>query len=160
MTVLIWASTITYLCFQQWQYGRKVAPKWLLKVPILLITMYRSLAVTCLQDVFNSCMLRPCIDGLICKLANYIFISCNTLYLSAQWSVFDDVSIKIIRIWFVRIILHQQKSWFFYYMQIYANYVTWPKYVIFSECGSYWSTKVPIFIPIAQIFYLTIFNIF
>ena len=29
-------------------------------------------------------MLRPCIDGLICKIANYIFINFKTLYLSAQ----------------------------------------------------------------------------
>ena len=36
------------------------------------------------------------IDSLICKLANYIFINAKT-YLSAQWSNFDDLDVKIIR---------------------------------------------------------------
>ena len=41
-------------------------------------------------------MLRLCIDGLICKLANYTFINFKT-YHSAQWSDFDDLYIKTIR---------------------------------------------------------------
>ena len=41
-------------------------------------------------------MLRPCIDSLICTLANYIFINLKTSYLSAQWTDFDDHYIKII----------------------------------------------------------------
>ena len=43
-------------------------------------------------------MLRPCIDGLICKLAIYILINFKNSYLRAQWYHFDDIYIKIIKI--------------------------------------------------------------
>ena len=41
-------------------------------------------------------MLRPYIDGLMCKLANYIFINFKISYLTAQSSDFDDLFINII----------------------------------------------------------------
>ena len=44
----------------------------------------------------NSCHTKT-IYGLICKLANYIFITFKTLHLSPQWSDFDDLCIKILR---------------------------------------------------------------
>ena len=53
-------------------------------------------------------MLRWSIDGLICKLVNYIFINFSK-YLSAQRSEFDDLYINMIReatgFYFIRIIL-------------------------------------------------------
>ena len=42
-------------------------------------------------------MLRHCIDGLICKLPNYLFINFKISHLFPQGSDFDDLYIKIIR---------------------------------------------------------------
>ena len=35
-------------------------------------------------ECLNLVMLRPCVDGIICKLPNYIFITFKTSYFSAQ----------------------------------------------------------------------------
>ena len=74
-------------------------------------------------------MLRPCIDGLVCKLANYIFINFKTSLLSqcsisqCWWSLYQNYQ-GCHRIWFMSEILlpvHQQKISIFNHMQIYAN---------------------------------------
>ena len=103
---------------------------------------------------------------MICKLANYIFITFKTSYLCAHHPMLIIFISKLPGEpmgWLIGVILlseHQQKICIFNHMQIYANLVTWPTNYILSECCSYWSTNAQTFIPIAQILYFTNIYIF
>ena len=91
-----WWWPLVVLAYGEITNGKPISKQLISKLQVETYAAHDLEVVTGYQRPLGLVMLRLCIDGLICKLANYIFINFKISYLRAQWSDFDELYINII----------------------------------------------------------------